>query len=197
MFYSGICAKVLLYCVHDIYAFWLPKTDILAMFCLHAMSFRRQMAVFYFITSSVMFISCDDSETKANKSQYNDSVSNRICATDLSQCPSDVVCLQESDTHCGSACVDCTLRNEVCSNGACICPDSMLHCNGNACVAESDTACGQSCANCVLNGEICIDGACQCPNNMRHCGEGGQCTDRKSTRLNSSHSHASRMPSSA
>ena len=100
MFYSGICAKVLLYCVHDIYAFWLPKTDLLAMFCLHAMSFRRQMAVFYFITSSVMFISCDDSETKANKSQYNDSVSNRICATDLSQCPSDVVCLQESDTHC-------------------------------------------------------------------------------------------------
>lgn len=139
------------------------------------------MAVFYFITSSVMFISCDDSETKANKSQYNDSVSNRICATDLSQCPSDVVCLQESDTHCGSACVDCTLRNEVCSNGACICPDSMLHCNGNACVAESDTACGQSCANCVLNGEICIDGACQCPNNMRHCGEGGQCTAESNT----------------
>ena len=101
-------------------------------------------------------------------------VADGISCDDGSNCTEGSSCLSASCQ--GGTPIDCSGFSTQCATGAC---DPVT-----GCVAQS-----------VQNGTTCDDGAFCTVNDT--CVDGECTADRKSTRLNSSHSQQSRMPSSA
>ncbi len=86
----------------------------------------------------------------------NSSSKSRICNT---------------DTACGSLCIDCTQNGMICGDGKCVCPANTYLC-GDSCVPESDSVCGRSCLNCESLGMICQGHTCACQQNAHLCSTG-------------------------
>ena len=99
-----------------------------------------------------------------------------VCPPDAHECAGS--CVVESDSSCGTECVDCTLSGMQCVNGECICGDGARLC-GASCATEMNSSCGTACLDCSATGEECRDGACVCPVGTIRCDE--QCLEESDT----------------
>ena len=106
----------------------------------------------------------------SSDSSKNDTSSDvSTCEPGDDSCSHSTVC--DTDTACGSSCIDCTQTGMICGGGKCVCPANTVLC-GDRCVSESDSVCGSSCLNCEALGMICQNHTCDCQQNMHLCATG-------------------------
>jgi len=96
-------------------------------------------------------------------------------------CGGTCVSYQTDPSNCGG-CGNVCASDEICSDGACICPGGQTQCGTGCKDLQTDPSNCGTCGSVCASDESCIDGACLCDPGLTQCGMG--CTDLQTDETN-------------